>query len=558
MPLTAVHSHVVLRVTRPLGNCCSRGAYAIVGSPTGRGFSGPRRAWRWLKSDGDDSYEAKLSKLKASKQRHDKYLYDKIHQHLQKQLDRRTSRQTQSYQSAIGHALGNVHSILDVANKQRLRDTITQGKKEGGKESQDAGDWAAFDTLVETEAVPQGWFQNPWFSVTVISVLVMRAEYGRALRLFHQLQVEGNPLTPPAYFGALKAALQVESLTSAASTEQSAERGLLVPSALQRTGAMSVTDAIFNEIQAQGIRPGSMGQYRHVLDYHMTRQHTDAVVATWNSLVSLGQPLPADLCFRLLSYLCCAHAIDQATIQFRRLAPSLRSSIVSGLVGHPTASCSKSLPPLPPWKANPPCKQSPFALNDGPTAPDLAILRHHQVQTAIAFLHSGRALEAYNLLMLVLEHIYHEYSFTTSSHRVPTDHSTQTAEVTMFPHTLLVDTGQMLIQQRCWPLALDMVHAMAYFHVPIPTEWQAYFSHDADASHWQLKPSYLANDQAAALPTLYPSSISAAASPTLGTKSMHTPKSPLRQGHHDGSASKPAKHCLSLLDLFPSPWQQRS
>ncbi|KAJ1973949.1 putative ATP-dependent RNA helicase DHR1, partial [Dimargaris verticillata] len=570
-PVVCSHAQIVLCVTRSLGDCCCHRVYAIGGSLPGRRFSGTRRAWRWPLGNGNDSYETKLSKLKASKQRHDKYLYDKIHQHLQEQLDKRTNRQTQSYQSAIGHALGNVHSILDVANKQRLRDTISQGKKDGGKVSQGTGDWAAFDTLVETEALPQGWLQNPWFSVTVISVLVMRAEYHRALMLFHYLQAKGHPLTPPVYFGALKAALQAESLSSAASTEQPPSQESLAPNSEQRTSATSVTDAIFNAIQTQGVRPGSMAQYRHVLDYHMTRHHTDSVVATWDALVSLGQPLPSGLCFRLLSYLCRVHAIKQAAGQFRRLAPDLRVSIISGPVGRSTHSHSKRLLPLPPWRiqSSPQTRHSPFTFNDGTIDPNSAMHQHHhtlfhQVQTATAFIHSGCALDAYSLLMLTLEHIYHEYSVdTSSSSHALLDHSASSTSAVTFPLALLVDMGRMLIQQHCWPLALDLVHAMAFFQVPIPLEWQADLDYDTRSHHWQLKSGYLVNDQAVTLLPLYPECIATTAFPDLDTIASPTPKSPLRHSHHNnsaptGSSTKPVKRRLSLLDLFPSPWQRRS
>ncbi|KAJ1660706.1 hypothetical protein IWQ61_000414 [Dispira simplex] len=264
-------------------------------------------------------------KAQERKSHHDQLLYNRIHHHLNQQLQKRSHQNEQLYVSALQNTLQGVHSLLDQDRRQTVLDVVRQ--------CTDSGRWATFDKLVRRDMVPGYWLDNPWMAQTVFKVLLYRGENKQVLSLFWQLW-QRRPVaqfTANHFYWALLAAIHVDT----ESTRRLSDHQSDITAVAERTSPTKTSPSAFPKatelyalIAQFQHQPTTLVQYSIILRYHILTNEYVAVVNTWKAMVRFGCPLDPVYFLHFLNYLVGVHKqVDVAVAYFRSDAPQILFSL---------------------------------------------------------------------------------------------------------------------------------------------------------------------------------------------------------------------------------------
>ncbi|KAJ1968900.1 hypothetical protein IWQ62_000959, partial [Dispira parvispora] len=492
---------------------------------------------------------AETPKSQEKKAHHDQLLYNRIHRHLNQQLQKRSHQNEQLYVSALQNTLQGVHSLLDQDRRQTVLDVIRQCTA--------SGRWTMFDQLVRRDMVPGHWLDNPWMSQTVFKVLLYRGENQQVLSLFWQLW-QRRPVaqfTANHYYWALLAAIHVDKeftqglnghqadITAVGEKTSSAKAS---PSAFPKATEIH---ALIAQLQHQ---PTTLVQYSIALRYHILDDEYVAVVNTWKAMVRLGGSLDPVYFLHFLNYLVGVHKqVDVAVAYFRSDAPQVLFALKTDDMFTPPA------PPLLPSKGFP--DRSNILLDpmqsiqyiDPAYPPRTPSCASHSVPIAVdrrpllgivdQFLHHGYPWEAHQLLTYLFHlidvslvttrgssvpdssfhpnHGQHQTSMSKSKPSPPPADPLTTVPVwptifTVFiPNsngvpqlpTLTTHLTRALVQKKRWLALLNLVTWLDYWELPIHplctrylTQEHPMFPENTKRNHrtsWQLKSVYRRQSQ---------------------------------------------------------------
>ncbi|KAJ1984246.1 hypothetical protein H4R33_004450 [Dimargaris cristalligena] len=399
-----------------------------------------------------------LSKVRASKQVHDRLLYERISHHFNQQLEKRVERQGQVYTSTIHSTLSGVQSLLDAERRRALSQAIAQGKA--------TGDWSTLDTLLQSEALPRLWLSNPWIANQFFKAYIYRRDFEAAVQLWRTMRRLQLPIHVSTHCWALLSALKIPSSSTTGSTVNPPS----APSFNPVPRATSVAAAIYHQIQTEDCRPETALQYNIIVDYHLDQGQALEALDIWTTLRSLDAliipslpslppsppSLDPDRLIRLLDALCAARRWDLALACFQSDRTVL---IPAGLDYYaPPAGVTAGVPTT-----------ASSSLSD-PKA--LANLDLQALQVVSEFQAHQHPIESFQLLTRVFDRLYNR---TRSGPKAPspsptTSYAPPPLPLLLPPHRLLDSLASQFAAARNWALLSPLLDWMTVFAIQVKPE----------------------------------------------------------------------------------------